>query len=228
MAQYNRPPKRKKKGPDEFISFFDHIVRYFEIHQKKLILLVVAGVIAFAGYGIYLYRQNKRVKDFAVLYQEALKASPEDSLRSWQEILKKDPPLKLEDVIAIQIGGIYARKQDWINAATEFNKAGDSDSELLRFLGQWAGAVSLENSGSWEKAYSEYQKISEEAANPFKDNGRLGMARCLLGLGKISEAETLLNQLVGKDSEVSPSVKAAAMNKLLVMRLPPPTPQNTK
>ena len=71
MSQYDRPPKKKPQRPDDFISLMDHIVRYFEAHQNKFYLLIVAVIVAFSGYGIYQYLLGKKLNTIAVDYSRA-------------------------------------------------------------------------------------------------------------------------------------------------------------
>ena len=219
MPQYNRPPKKKKKGPDEFVTFFQKLVRYFSAHQGALIIVVLAAVVAFGVYGIYLYRQNVQVKKFATLYDQGVNAPPEKALEVWEEIEENDPPLQLQEVVAIQIGGIFSSRDQWEKAAVQFERASDSSSKILKYLGQLARAVSLENAKKLDEALAEYKKISNDKENPLKDYGRLGMARIFAIQGKSGEAEAILFQLASNDSEAPKAVKGAALNQLLAMKV---------
>jgi hypothetical protein len=220
MAQYDRPPKTKPKGPDEFVSFFDHLVRYFSIHQVKFFIVLGLGVAFFAGYGIYLYYQNYRVKEFSTLYQGAIDAPASEALKQWQTLEQQNPPKKLEDVIAIQQGGILAGQGDWVQAAQLYSQVGNSKAALLKYLAGWAEAVSLENAGKLDEALTAYQKIRQEKENPFMNFGGLGEAQVLAAQGKTDQAKSILTELIGNESEVPAAVKLAAMNKLLAMQLP--------
>ena len=228
MAQYNRPPKKKVKGPDEFISFFDHLVKYFMIHRNKLFIVIGVAVLAFAGYGIFLYVQSNRVKEFAALYGEAMNAPEAQSLKKWQEIEQKSPPLELDDIISIQIGGVLGKEGKWDEAAAKFNRAALSQSEVLHYVSLWAGAVAQENSGKFPEAFKDYQNISQDEQNPYKEFGRLGMARILGLQGKTGEAETILMDLIKPESETPPAVQTAAKNNLIVLKMNPPVDQDPK
>lgn len=220
MAQYDRPPKVKPKGPDEFVSFFDHVVRYFFIHRVKFFIVLTVGVAFFASYGIYLYYQNYRVKEFSTLYQDALDAPEGEALNRWKALEEKNPPKKLEEVIAIQEGGILAGQGDWVQAAEVYARAGDSKAGVLKYLAGWAEAVSLENAGRQDKALTAYQKIRQDKENPFADFGALGEAQILASQGKTEASKSILIELIGNESKAPAPVKSAAMNKLLALQLP--------
>ncbi len=219
MAQYNRPPKKKAKGPDEFISFFDHLVRYFMVHRNKLIILVGVAVLGFVAYGIFLYQQSNRVHDFAALYQEALVAPPEEALSTWQDLLDKNPPLDLKEVVAMQIGGIYAKDEDWTKAAEYFHLAAQAKSQVLRYPGQWSYADALANAGKSQEAMVIYQGMADDPENPFKDYGRLGMARLMENTGQVESARKILEALTKEGAEVIPAVQTAARDQLLLLAL---------
>lgn len=189
------------------------------IHRNKLFIVVGVAALAFAAYGIFLYIQSNRVIEFSSLYNEALEAPKDGALKKWEEIAQKNPPLELDDIIAIQMGGILSQAGKWDQAAVQFNRAALSKSEVLRYVSQWAGAVALENGGKYSEAYTEYQKISSDSKNPYKDFGRLGMARVLGLQGKSAEAEGLLMELLNPASEVPPAVHSAAQNNLLVLKM---------
>jgi hypothetical protein len=220
MAQYDRPPKIKPKGPDEFVSFFDHLVRYFYIHQIKFFIVLGLGVAFFAGYGVYLYYQNYRVKDFSTLYQDALDAPAPDALNRWKALEDKNPPKKLEDVIVIQQGGILAGQGDWERAAQAYAGAGNSKAGVLKYLAGWAEAVSLENAGRNDEALAAYQKMRGDKDNPFADYGALGEAQVLAAQGKADASKSILMELIRNESAAPAAVKTAAMNKLLALQLP--------
>jgi tetratricopeptide (TPR) repeat protein len=219
VAQYDRPPKKKAKGPDEFISFFDRLVRYFLIHRLKFYVVIGAVALGFMGWGVYLYLQSQGVKEFAVLYNQALQAPPQEALQAWNEIGSKNPPLNLDDIIDIQKAGILAREGKWKEAADYYFQAGLSSDGVLRYTAQWAGAVALENAGDYQKAFEEYQKMSSETDNPFKEYGHLGMARCKELMGNKQEAEKILWDLLNLETEIPQAVASAARNKLLVLKL---------
>ncbi len=219
MAHYQRPEKQKNQGPDEFISFFDHVVRYFLKHQGKLIGLGVALVLAFACYGLYLYYQGYRVREFASLYQEAQRDANQKGLQVWEELLHKSPPLDLRAVIHLQMGGAYAQDSKWDSSAQQFGEAGQSRSQVLSPLGQFAEGVALENAGAYEKALVAFQNLSQTKDSPLKEFARLGMARCLLQMGKKQEAESILTSMVAVNSDAPAGVKNAALNTLLSVRL---------
>ncbi len=81
MPQYNRPPKQKPPKADEFISFFDHVVRYFSIHQNKLAVVVIAGLLALGGYGVYQYIRSHKIQNVALDYYRAERAPAGDNGR---------------------------------------------------------------------------------------------------------------------------------------------------
>jgi predicted negative regulator of RcsB-dependent stress response len=219
MAQYDRPPKEKPKGPDEFVSFFDHLVRYFYIHQVKFFIVLGLGVLFFAGYGIFLYYQNYRVKEFSTLYQKALESTGTEALSEWQSLAQKNPPKKLSEVISIQQGGILAAQGEWEKAAQAYAQAGQSREGLLQYLSQWSEGISLENAGKLDQALAVYQGLRQEKDNPFKDFAALGEAQVLLAQGKADQAQAILRELIGNESEAPAAVKSAAMNKLLALEL---------
>ncbi len=181
--------------------------------------LLVAVLLGFAGYGIYLFTINKRTQAFSTIYLEAQVAPESEALKYWRELSAKNPPLDLEEVIAIQIGGILAKQSEWPQAASEFNKAADSSTPILKYVGAYAEAIALENGGNYQAAHDVYKTMAFEEKNPFKEFGRLGMARSLVALGKVGEGETILYQLLAKDSPAPPAIKSAAVNKLLAIKI---------
>ncbi|MDX1387191.1 MAG: tetratricopeptide repeat protein, partial [bacterium] len=94
-----------------------------------------------------------------------------------------------------------------------------SPDGVLRYTAQWAAAVALENAGDFQKALDVYQKMSGEADNPFKEYGRLGMARAMELMGKKQEAEKILQDLLSQETEIPQAVESAARDKLLVLKL---------
>lgn len=219
MAQYKRPPKTKAKGPDEFVSFFDHLVRYFLIHRLKLFVVLGVGAAFFVGYGIFLYVQNQRVKEFATLYQDALEAPPEAALANWDELKKKNPPKALKPLIQIQIGGVLAARGDWQGAAASYAEAAESKETILKYLATWAQAVSLENAGDYQAAAGVYREMGVQAENPFKDFGALGEAQSLAQLGQKDQARSILIGILQSDAKVPAAVKSAALSKMLALEL---------
>ena len=218
MAIYNRPPKKKDKGPDEFISFFDHLVRYFLMHKNKLFAVIILGVLAFGAYGYYLHRQSGQVRKFATLYGEAVSAPKGEALQVWEKIDTKNPPLSLRQVIAIQIGGIFSQEDKWKDAGQAYLRAADSQDELIRYLGQWARAIALENANNLDEASVVYEKIAVDEGNPYRDYARLGQARVLAAKGQAPEAEAILNQLIQEGKESPQAVQASAITQLLAMK----------
>ena len=223
MAQYNRPPKVKAKGPDEFVSFFDRLIRYFYIHQVKFFVLLLLVVAGFAGYGIFIYYQNYRVKQFATIYQEALDTAGPEGLAKWQDLSNKNPPKNLQDIIYIQEGGLLAGENDWLKAAQAYTQAAKSKSAVLKYVSSWAEAVALENAGQWPEALGAYQQIQQEQENPFKDFAGLGQAQVLMAQGKADQAQVVLMGLISQDAATPEAIKSAAMNKLLSLQLPAAT-----
>lgn len=221
MAQYNRPPKKKAKGPDEFVSFFDHLVRYFMVHRTKLFVVIGVAVLAFVGYGVYLYIQNQRVHEFASLYSEALTAPSEEALAAWQKLYDKNPPLDLKESVAMQMGQIYAEQGEWLQAAEQYRLVSEAKSETLRYPAQWSLAVALENAGKLSEAQAIYQGMSEDTQNPYRDQGRLGVARVLILSGKVDQGRQILTNLVKPGAEVHPAVRSAARDQLLALEIPP-------
>lgn len=228
MAQYNRPPKTKSAKADEFLSFFDRLIRYFLIHQKKFYSLVAAVVLFFAGYGIYLYKVNREVNHFAMDYWQAQKSPESQESKGWQGLLQKNPPAQLAELIRLQWGGEMAKNQRWAEAAAAFQGNMQARSPLLMQVSQWAYATSLENAGEFQKAHDVYQSLANQKEGIFVSEGRLGMARSLAGMGESNESETILIQLIAKDSEAPQAIKSAALNRLIVMKLKTPVPDSVK
>ena len=218
MAQYNRPPRVKPAKPDEFISFFDRVVRYCLHHQSKFYALVAAGVLALAGYGIYQYKAGRDAQNFAADYYQAESASESQASNTWENLLKMNPPGSLPDLIRLQWGGDLAKQQKWEEAAKIFASNEASRSILLKDLSRFSQAVALENAGQWDSAYRIYQALADGKSSVLVSEARLGMARALSGQKKDQEAEVILLQLIGKGSDASAAIKAAALNRLIAMK----------
>ncbi len=219
MAQYDRPPKVKAKGPDEFVSTMDRLVRYFLMHQNKFYLLVAAGLLALAGLGIYRTYVSKKLASVAVEYTAAEKAPATDALSLWQKVLQKHPPRGVGHLAQFQIGGIEAGQGRWAQAAQAFQQGASSREKVLSSVGGIAEAVSLENAKDCPKAAAIYERISREEKNPFRFDAQLGMARCYLVSNRANDAETILFELISTKSVATPAVKSAALNELIALKL---------
>jgi tetratricopeptide (TPR) repeat protein len=219
MAQYNRPPKQKPPKADEFISFFDRLILYCKFHQDKFFIVLGAAVLALIGYGIYNFQISRKIDKVATDYFQAEKAPQDQALTVWEKVESMKPPAQLPELIALQIGGIYSKDNQWAKAAEAFQKSSQSSSSLIQSVGSLAHATALENDQKYQDALAIYQKISFEKNNPFKEEGQLGAARCLVGMGKANDAETILYQILAKGSDAAPAIKSAALNKLLVLKL---------
>jgi len=222
MAQYNRPPRVKPPKPDEFISFFDRVVRYFLIHQNKFYLLIAAVALGFAGYGLYLYKASRDAHNFAAAYWEAEQTPESQASQTWENLLKQSPPGHLPELIRLQWGGDLGRQNKWAEAAKAFQANDASSSTLLKELSRLSQAIALENSGQWQPAYDLYSGLAELKGSPLQSEARLGMARSLSGLGKDDEAETILLQLIVKGSDAPQAVKSAALNRLVAIKAKAP------
>ena len=219
MAQYDRPPKAKAIRPDEFISFFDHLVRYFEIHQNKFFILILAVLLGFAVFGVYQYQTGKKLDGMAVAYLEAEQASGEAALPKWEAIIQSNPSGELKNLALLQIGGIQADTGAWAKASEAFEKASQSRSKVVSGLGELSSAISMENAKQCDKAQAIYEKLSAQDSNPFRFEGKLGMARCLIANGKADKAEGILYELIANSSGANPAIKGAALTKLEVLKL---------
>ena len=218
MPQYNRPPKARPKKADEFVSFFDHVTRYFMIHQMKFWTLLAAGVVALGGYGIYRYRISQRLHDLAVEYMQAEQTPPAEAATAWQSFAKQNPPSPLAQIVGLQLGGAYAQNQQWNEAAQAFQKSATSKSFLLESVAKLAAATSMENAKNYSQALDSYRAVAEQASNPFRYRGKLGMARCYAGMGQGSDAENILLQLLVKGSDAPEPIKSSALNQLIAMK----------
>jgi len=219
MSQYDRPPKRKPQRPDDFISLMDHIVRYFEAHQNKFYILIVAVIVAFSGYGIYQYILGKKLNTIAVDYTRAEAVTGDAGFTLWEDLLKKNPPGSLKNLVAIQIANIQAQGKKWPEAADSFALSSQSVSKILKSVGDLATAISLENAKLCDRALPIYERLSKMEGDPLRWEGNLGQARCLIETGKSDEAQVVLLQLIANNSSATPAVKSAALTKLEVMKL---------
>lgn len=218
MAQYNRPPRVKPAKPDEFISFFDRVVRYCLQHQYKFYAVLAAGVLGLAAYGIYQFKAGRDAQNFAADYYKAETTTESQASQTWEELLKKNPPGRLPDLIRLQWAGDLAKQQKWEEAVKIYAANEASGSTLLKDLSSFSQAVALENAGQWDSAYKIYQILADGKGSPLVSEARLGMARALSGQKKDQEAEVILLQLIGKGSDASAAIKAAALNRLIAMK----------
>lgn len=218
MAQYNRPPKSKAPKPDEFVSFFDHAVRYFQVHQNKFFLLIAAVVLGFSGYALNRYLVGKKMHDLALDYMKAESAQGQEAIGAWQALTQQNPPKPLREVVALQLGGALASAAQWEPSAEAFAKGADSKSFMLYSVARLANGVSLENAKKYSEALSVYQEIADLQDDPFRYRGKLGMARIFLAMNQATEAENILLQLLVKGSDAPEPVKGAALSQLVAMK----------
>lgn len=219
MAQYKRPPKQKKKGPDEFISFWDHVVRFFMFHRDKLIGLVIVSLLAFGGYGFWIYYQGNRAKKLATLYETALQAPAPQSIEDWQGFIEQNPPLSLKALAAFELGGRLAAEKKWQQAAEAYQEAAESKNPLLRNIGLWSKAVALENAGELEQALQSFENLAKDPQDAFYLYGLLGKARILSEMGKHEDAKGVLEQILNQSGQEASAIRRAAERQLLVLQL---------
>ncbi|MDL1872275.1 tetratricopeptide repeat protein [Deltaproteobacteria bacterium PRO3] len=218
MAQYNRPPKSKAPKPDEFVSFFDHVVRYFLVHQKKFYVLIGAVLLGFGGYALQRYWVGKKMHDLALDYLKAEQAQGAEATGAWEALAKQDPPKPLRDVVALQLGGALAAQAQWEPSAQSFQKGAESKSFVLYSVARLAQGVALENAKKYSEALTVYQEIADLKDDPFRYRGKLGMARIYLAMGQPTEAENILLQMLVKTSDAPAPVKGAALSQLVAMK----------
>jgi len=227
VPQYNRPPKAKPPKADEFVSFFDHIVEYFMLHQGKFWVLVVVLVLGFSGYALNRYFIGQKMTALAFDYTQAEQAPPTDSLKAWESVLGKNPPSPLKEVVDLQVGGAQAGQGLWEAASQSFQKSSDSKSFTLWSVAKLANAVSMENAKKYPEALAVYQEIAAMKEDPFRFRGRLGQARVYLAMGQPTEAENILLSLLVKSSDAPDPVKGAALSQLVAMKAKTPANPET-
>ncbi|HKY62597.1 MAG TPA: tetratricopeptide repeat protein [bacterium] len=219
MPQYNRPPKAKAARPDEFISFFDHLTRYFLKHQMKLWALVGAALLAFGAYTLYQYRIGQKMNTLSLDYWKADEAPSGESLSAWQRVEKLNPPRPLKDVVGLRLGSAFSGQQNWKDAAAALqDPAGHSFA--LQSVARLARAAALENSGDTAKAMEVYRSVADKAEDPFRFRAKLGLARGYFAQGENGEAEKILFSLVIKGSDAPEPVQNAAWAQLAAMKVP--------
>ncbi len=221
MAQYNRPPKSKAPKPDEFVSFFDHLTRYFLIHQNKFWILLAVVVLGFSGYALSRYLAGKKMHDLAMDYMKAEQAPPAESLKAWEALVGFKPPSPLKEVVDLQVAGALAGQGQWEAAAQAFQKGADSKSFALWSVAQLGKAVALENAKKFDQALAAYQEIASMKDDPFRFRGQLGQARVYLAMGQPTEAENILFSLLVKSYDAPEPVKGAALSQLVAMKVKP-------
>jgi len=219
VAQYNRPPKAKAARPDDFISFFDHLTRYFLKHQMKLWVLIGAALLAFGIYTLYQYRIGQKMNGLALDYWKADEAPADETLSAWQKVQKLDPPRPLKEVVGLRVGGAFSSQQNWKDAAAALQDPA-SHSFALQSVARLAQAAALENSGENAKALDAYRSVAESSDDPFRFRAKLGMARCYFASGENGEAEKLLYALVVKGSDAPEPVQSAAWAQLAAAKIP--------
>lgn len=226
MPQYNRPPKVKAARPDDFISFFDHLTRYFIQHQMKLWILIGAALLAFGAYTIHRYRIGKEMNALGLDYWKADEAPADASLSAWQGIEKLNPPRPLKDVVDLRVGGAFTGQRNWKEAVNALQAPASNDF-ALRSVARLAQAAALENSGDYAKALSTYREVADNAEDPFRFRAKLGMARSYFANGESGEAEKILYALVIKGSDAPEPVQGAAWTQLAAMKVPGKLPEST-
>ncbi|HKX12017.1 MAG TPA: tetratricopeptide repeat protein [bacterium] len=225
MPQYNRPPKAKAARPDEFISFFDHLTRYFIQHQMKLWVLIGLALLAFGAYTFYQYRIGQKMGALALDYWKADEAPAGETLSAWQRVEKLDPPRPLKDVVGLRLGGAFSSQQNWKDAAAALQDPA-AHSFALQSVARLAQAAALENSGEAAKALAVYRSVAENADDPFRFRAKLGMARCYFASGENGEAEKILYALVVKGSDAPEPVQSAAWAQLAAAKVPGKLPES--
>lgn len=225
MPQYNRPPKSKAARPDDFISFFDHLTRYFLIHQMKLWVLLGAALLAFGAYTLNQYLKGQKMNTLALDYWKADEAPADASLSAWQGIEKLDPPRPLKDVVGLRVGTAFSSQQNWKEAINALQDPASHDF-ALRSVARLAQAASLESSGDYAKALSTYREIADKSEDPFRFRAKLGMARSYFATGENGEAEKILYSLVVKGSDAPEPIQGAAWTQLASMKVPGKLPES--
>ncbi len=218
MAQYNRPPTVKPKKPDEFISFFDHVIQFFINHQNIFYITCAAVIVVFGSYGLYKFYSGRKIEKLSTEYYKAESSSGQASIPLWQNLEKKAPS-PLQQVAQLQMAGEYLQEKNFKEAAMTFEEVGQEKSFLLSSLALLAQGEALENNRQYSDALTVYQNLSQKKNDPYQYHAKLGMARALLGLGKGTEAETILFELQEKGSNAPEMIKSAALQKLLVIKL---------
>lgn len=226
MAQYNAPPKVKDKGPDEFISFFDHVVRFFMAHRIKFVALVALLVVSFGAYGVWLYFQSQKAQEVASIYEAALEAQGADAIADWQALIAQKPPLSLKAIASLELGGRLSQEKKWPEAAQAFSQATQASDKLLRSVGLWSTAVAWENAGDFAKSLENFDPLTANSKDVFYFEGVLGKARVLAQSGQTAKAEELLLSLLGSSQEtqedtatVPKAIQKRAQAQLLALRL---------
>lgn len=221
MAQYNSPPKKKAKKPDEFVSFFDHLTRYFMLHQGKFWILIACAVAGFSAYAVRSYLISERKQDLAMDYMKAEQAPAAEAVKAWEDLGKKNPPSPLKEVVDLQVGGALVAQQQFEPAAQAFQKSAASKSFMLYTVARLAYAVSLEDAKKYPEALAVYQEVADMQDDPFRYRGQLGLARVYTAMGQPTEAERILLDLLVKKSDAPDPVKNFALGQLVASKVKP-------
>src|SRR3990167_9012736 len=198
MAQYKRLPRKNVKTKrDEFVSFIDHALHYFEKYRGAIIGGVLVVLLTLASlWGVKQYQQSS-LQDFSEKFYH-LKNNKEPR-GNFEEILKEYSLKSEQNQLHI------ALLQDKISAAKWDEAFNEIDAALGSVSSDFKGLLLLSKiSILWQKnqldealATIDKEKLTEDALVKFEAQWIKG--QLLEATGKKEEAIAVYEQLVTAD-----------------------------
>ncbi len=208
MATYKQLPQKKAKGPDEFISFFDHL--YHRIYLRGPAYLAVGGIFLFVILGIIFWREFhiRSAESTSQKIYEASKKGKDEQIKVLADIRKVNPYSPLGMWVTLQMAN---QQEDCNEVIKDLNSyVGYGENEILRSLVYLKTGTCLENQMKWESALDLYQRASGDSNNIFRDWSHLRLAQVYRYLGKDEEMNRELEGLVSNSSKARPAIQEMA------------------
>ncbi|MBI5178993.1 MAG: tetratricopeptide repeat protein [Nitrospinae bacterium] len=209
MAHYKRIIKKEDvKGPDEFLSFWEHAYFWVVEKKEKLILPVIGfGVAVALVAGFFYYRQQKEVAANRELFN-ILKELPRqggakavstdqavDNLKAFGEKFGATRSGKMGQLYRANI--LY-QKKNFDDAAKAYREVMDGGSDLTAHLACMGLAASLQEQGKYADAVAALDKFRADSV--FAEDMDYMAARTLEMAGNMEAAAKEYTKFMEKHS----------------------------
>ena len=223
MAKKIKVSRKQIQKPDEFVTWFDQAIDYFQTNSLQVVLALAAVLVAVvAGQGIMRYRESKQETSVTALsealgtLQEPLQKDLSDSqvLAGTQAYPSADARAseavtRLKKVIAdypgtaqagkaqLFLAGAYFESKNYREAVEAYNSYLQSNPGLeagMKAVTLIGLASSHYNLGNFKEALENYRQIIASKNTFNRDEALIGAARCEQNLGDADQAIAFLKQ----------------------------------
>jgi tetratricopeptide (TPR) repeat protein len=200
--------RRLLKEPDEFVSTWNKIYIYISEHTN-IFYIVLSAIIALAiAFSILSFVYFDRKKDAAGIFEKGMYTYQnsrgftdelEDSLASFDTIIKKYPLSDVRDLAFLYRGNVLYDLERYDEAASSYKKAEKKIGEPLSEIATTNLGYTYDKMGEYDKAAEAFLKVLDND----DEESYLNLIWALKNAGREDEAEKYAETLSGLFPESS-------------------------